>query len=116
MIFLYAFLVGGGICVIGQILLDRFKFTPAHITALFVTLGAALDTFELYDRLIEFAGAGAMLPITSFGHSLIHGAMESAYEMGFLGLGLGMFKLTASGITVAILSSFFIALFFKPRG
>lgn len=116
MIFLNAFLVGGGICILGQILLDRFKFTPAHVTALFVTLGAFLDIFAWYDWLIEKAGAGAMLPITSFGHSLIHGALESAQEMGFLGLGLGMFKLTASGITIAIISSFIVAILFKPRG
>lgn len=84
MIFLNAFLVGGFICSIGQILIDRFKLTPAHITSSFVVAGAVLDSFGIYDKLIEFAGAGAQVPITSFGHSLLHGAMEKANEVGSL--------------------------------
>ncbi|EST11685.1 stage V sporulation protein AE [Sporolactobacillus laevolacticus] len=116
MIFLYAFLVGGAICVVGQILMDVFKLTPAHVVATFVVLGAALDVFGIYDRLIEFAGAGATVPITSFGHSLLHGAMAEGHDHGYLGIAMGIFKLTSAGITSAILFGFLVALFFKPKG
>ncbi|WP_249727983.1 SpoVA/SpoVAEb family sporulation membrane protein, partial [Bacillus paralicheniformis] len=70
MSFIYAFLVGGATCVIGQLLLDFAELTPAHLMATFVVIGAILDGFGLYDKLIKFAGAGATVPITSFGHSL----------------------------------------------
>lgn len=116
MIFLYAFFVGGLICAIGQLIMDKFKLTPGHITVLFVVIGAVLDGFNIYDKLIEFAGAGALLPITSFGHSLLHGALEKTKEVGFLGIGMGMFDLTASGITAAILFSFLAGIIFKPKG
>lgn len=110
-----AFLVCGGISLLGQLIYDNSKLTAGHITSLFVVLGAALDTFGLYDRLLEFAGAGASLPITSFGHSLIHGALAQAQEHGVMGILLGMFDLTASGITSAILFAFLVALIFKPK-
>lgn len=110
-----AFVVCGAICLAGQLLYDNTKLTPGHITSLFVVIGAALDTFSLYDRLIEFAGAGASLPITSFGHSLIHGALAAAQEQGIMGILLGMFDLTAAGITAAILFAFLAAVIFKPR-
>ena len=116
MIFLYAFLVGGLICAIGQLIMDKFRLTPGHITVLFVVIGVILDGFNIYDRLIELAGAGALLPITSFGHSLLHGALEKTKEAGFLGIGMGMFDLTASGITAAILFSFLAGIIFKPKG
>lgn len=115
MIFVNAFVVCGGICVIGQVIYDNTKFTAGHITSLFVVIGAALDTFGLYDRLIEFAGMGASLPITSFGHSLVHGALAKAQSDGVLGILLGMFDLTAAGITSAILFAFLVALLFKPK-
>jgi len=115
MIFLYAFLVGGAICALGQFLLDRFKLTPGHIVCSFIVIGAALDVFGLYDRLINFAGAGAKLPIMSFGHSIVHGAMEAAQTKGVLGIAGGMFTLTAVGITSAILFAFLVALIFKPK-
>ncbi|GAY78446.1 stage V sporulation protein AE [Sporolactobacillus inulinus] len=116
MIFVYAFLVGGGICVVGQLLMDVFKLTPAHVVATFVVIGAALDVFGIYDHLIEFAGAGATVPITSFGHSLLHGAMAEGHEHGYLGIAMGIFKLTSAGITSAILFGFIVALIFKPKG
>lgn len=116
MIFLYAFLIGGAICVIGQLLMDVFKLTPAHVVASFVVAGAVLDAFGIYDRLIKFAGAGATVPITSFGHSLLHGAMAEGHEHGYLGIAIGIFKLTSAGITSAILFGFLIALFFRPKG
>ena len=113
--FLMAFLFCGMVCVLAQIIYDRSKWTPGHITCLFVVVGAALDIFNLYDRLIEIFHAGALLPITSFGHSLMHGAMEKASEYGLLGVAMGMFDLTAAGITSAILFGFIVALVFKPK-
>lgn len=114
--FVWAFIVGGGICVIGQLLLDVAKLTPAHLMSSFVVAGAVLDAFDLYDKLIEFAGAGATVPITSFGHSLLHGAMEQADEHGFIGVAVGIFELTSAGIASAILFGFIVAVIFKPKG
>lgn len=115
MMILQAFLVCGGISLIGQLIYDNSKWTAGHITSMFVVVGAALDTFGLYDKLIEFAGAGASLPITSFGHSLIHGALAQAQEHGIMGILLGMFDLTASGITAAILFAFLVAMLCRPK-
>ena len=115
MLLLNSFLFCGFICLIAQIILDNTKFTAGHVTALFVVIGAFLDTFSLYDKIILWAGGGAMVPITSFGHLLIHGAMTAASEYGFMGLLMGMFDLTASGIVSAIIFSFFLSLIFKPR-
>lgn len=114
--YVYAFVVGGLICVIGQLLFDLAKLTPAHVMAIFVVSGAVLDGFGIYDKLIEFAGAGASVPITSFGHALLHGAMAEAEEHGFIGLGIGIFSLTSAGISAAIVFAFFAALIFKPKG
>jgi stage V sporulation protein AE len=114
--FVWAFVVGGAICVVGQILLDYFKLTPAHVMSSFVVAGAVLDVFDLYDNLIEFAGAGATVPITSFGHSLLHGAMEQAHDHGIIGIAIGIFELTSAGIASAILFGFIVAVIFKPKG
>ena len=115
MIYINAFLVCGIICLIGQIILDNTKLTPGHITSIFVVVGAALDSFSFYDKIIRYVGGGALVPITSFGHSLIHGALAKASDMGFIGLLTGLFDLTATGITAAILFSFLLLLVFKPR-
>lgn len=114
--YLIAFVVGGVICWFGQVLLDFFKMTPTHAMSTLVVSGALLDGFHLYDRLIDFAGAGAIVPITSFGHSLVHGAMAEGEKFGFLGIGMGIFEVTSVGISTSILFAFFIALIFKPRG
>ncbi len=114
--YIVAFAVGGMICVIGQILLDFFKFSPSHVMSSLVVMGALLDGFHLYDRLIDFAGAGAVVPIMSFGHSLVHGAMIEANRSGFLGIGMGIFEVTSAGISSAILFGFLVAIFFKPKG
>lgn len=111
----FAFLCCGGICAIGQLLYEKTKLTAGHITSLFVVAGAALDTFGLYDRLLEWAHAGAALPITSFGHSLIHGALAAAESKGLLGILLGTFDLTAAGITAGILFAFLTAVLCKPK-
>ena len=115
MIFLYSFLFCGVVCLIGQIILDNTSFTPGHVTSLFVVLGTFLDSFGLYDKFIKWFGAGTLVPITSFGHSLIHGALAKANEYGILGILMGMFDLTATGITAAIIFSFLFSLIFKPK-
>ncbi|SHE35039.1 stage V sporulation protein AE [Seinonella peptonophila] len=114
--YIWAFIIGGLICVIGQIMMDGFKLTPAHTMATLVVLGAITDGLGLYEPLIKFAGAGATIPITSFGNSLVHGAMQELKESGWVGLMTGVFKLTSAGITAAIFFSFFAALFVKPKG
>ena len=111
----YSFLFCGAICAIAQIILNHSRLTPGHVTSIFVVVGAFLDTFNLYDWLIQKVGGGALLPITSFGHSLIHGALQTAEKEGFFGIFMGMFQLTATGITAAIIFSFFVSLIFKPK-
>ena len=96
-----AFVVCGLICLAGQLIYDNTNLTPGHITSLFVVLGAFLDFFNLYDKLVEFGHAGALLPITSFGHSLMHSVMDGVAQQGLLGIPLGMLDLTAAGITSA---------------
>lgn len=113
--YLYAFLFCGTVCMISQIILDNTKLTPGHITSLFVVIGAFLDIAGIYDKLVLYCGAGALIPITSFGHLLIHGAMDIASKNGVIGLALGIFDLTSAGISVAIVSAFFLALIFKPK-
>lgn len=115
MMYLYSFLFCGLVCLIGQIILDNTKLTPGHITSLFVIVGAFLDIFNIYDKIVQFVGGGALVPITSFGHLLIHGAMAKASSIGFIGIAMGMFDFTASGITSAIFFAFIFSLFFKPR-
>lgn len=115
MLYINSFLFCGIICLIGQIILDNTKLSAGHITSMFVVLGALLDTFNIYDKIISHVGAGAMIPITSFGHSLIHGALEEASKTGIMGILTGMFNLTATGITAAIVFSFIFTLIFKPK-
>ena len=109
--FIYSFLFAGIVCLIGQIILDNTKLLPGHITSLFVVIGAALDTFSIYDKF----GAGAIVCITSFGHLLIHGALAKAKVDGLLGLFTGMFSLTATGITATIIFAFIFTMIFKPK-
>jgi stage V sporulation protein AE len=116
MIFLWAFLIGGGICVIGQLCFDVFKLTPAHTMTLLVVIGAILDGVGLYDPFIEFAGAGATVPITSFGNALVHGALEELKKDGWIGVITGIFKVTSAGVSAAIIFSFLAALVVKPKG
>lgn len=115
MTYLLSFLVCGAICLIGQLLYDNTKFTAGHITSLFVVIGAVLDSFGIYDKLLSISKVGASLPITSFGHSLMHAASESMYEKGLLGVAAGLFNMTAIGITSAILFAFLVAILFKPK-
>ena len=115
MIYLNAFIFAGTVCLIGQVILDNTKLTAGHVTTLFVVLGAFLDTFSIYDKFVLWAGGGALVPITSFGHLLIHGALEKANEFGIIGLAMGMFDLTSSGIISAIVISFFLSLIFEAK-
>ncbi|MBO8178126.1 stage V sporulation protein AE [Aeribacillus pallidus] len=114
--FFWAFVVGGLICVIGQLLFDVVKFTPGHTLSTLVVIGAILEGFGLYEPLIDFAGAGATIPITSFGNALVHGAMQEAEKHGLVGVLTGMFEVTSSGISAAIIFAFIGALIFKPKG
>jgi stage V sporulation protein AE len=116
MIFFWAFVIGGLICVIGQIMFDVFKLSPGHTLSILVVSGAILDGLGLYEPLIDFAGAGATVPITSFGNSLVHGAMQEAEKHGIIGVITGMFEVTSSGISAAIIFGFIGALIFKPKG
>ena len=115
MIYLYAFLIGGLICGIAELIMNTFKLTVGHMTTLFVCIGAVLDFGNFYDKLIEVAGAGALLPITSFGHSLVHASLDAARESGFIGLFTGLYGKTSTGIGFTILLSVIIALLFKPK-
>jgi stage V sporulation protein AE len=116
MIYFNAFIFSGLVCLIGQIILDNTKLTPGHITSLFVVIGSFLDTFNIYDKFVLIAGGGALVPITSFGHSLVHGCMDTVSNFGPMGLFMGMFDLTSPGIVAAIIFSFVLALIFKPKG
>ena len=115
MIYFNAFIFCGFVCLLGQIILDNTKLTTGHITTIFVVIGAFLDTFGIYDKIILWAGGGACVPITSFGHLLIHGAMSGASNYGIMGLMMGIFDLTASGIVSDIIFSFFLCFLFQPK-
>ena len=115
MIYFNAFLFCGFVCLIGQIILDNTKLTAGHVTTIFVVVGALLDTCHFYDKIVLWAGGGAMVPITSFGHLLTHGALAKAADDGVIGLAMGMFNLTSSGIIAAIVFSFILCLIFNPR-
>ncbi len=115
MIYLNSFLFCGFVCMLAELVLSNTKLTPGHITSMFVVIGAFLDIFNIYDKIILWAGAGALVPITSFGHLLVHGALTTANDIGIMGLMTGMFNLTASGITAAIVFSFLLSFIFKPK-
>lgn len=115
MIFLKAFLIGGLICVIGQLLIDLTKLTPAKILVLFVCLGVLLGGLGLYDKLVDFAGAGATIPLTGFGNSLANGVKKAIAEQGFLGIVTGGLTACAGGVTVAVISGLIIALFARSK-
>ena len=110
---LYAFLVGGFLCLIGQILIDKTKLTPARILVVFVTLGAILTGLGIYSHIVDFGSAGATVPISGFGYSLAKGVMNEIDKVGFLGIFTGGVKATAAGITAAVFFGYFCALFAK---
>lgn len=114
--FIWAFIVGGGICVIGQIMMDVFKLTPAHTTSTLVVIGSILGGIGLYEPLIKFAGAGASVPIMSFGNALVKGALSEAETSGVIGVLTGIFEVTSAGISAAIIFGFLAALVSRPKG
>lgn len=115
MIFLKAFIVGGLICVVGQILIDCTKLTPARILVLFVCLGVLLGAFGIYDKLVDFAGAGATIPLTGFGNSLANGVRDAIRENGFVGVITGGLSAMSGGVAVAMLSALVVALVARSK-
>ena len=112
--YLYAFITGGIICTIGQILMDTTKLTTPRILVIFVTSGVILTALNIYQPIVEIAGNGATTPLPGFGYSLAKGAMEGAEE-GFLGAITGGIKSTAAGVSVAIALGYIIAILFNPK-
>lgn len=110
-----AFLVGGGICLIGQVLIDKTKMTPGRILVTFVTAGVALSAVGLYGPLVDFAGAGASVPLTGFGHTLAEGVRKAVGEKGLLGAFTGGATASAAGVTAAIVFGYIAALVAKPK-
>ena len=113
--YIKAFLVGGLLCVLGQILIDKTKLTPARILVGYVVLGVFLGAIGLYKPLADFAGAGASVPLTGFGYALSKGVKEAVQQDGFLGIFTGGLKACAGGIAVAIFAGLFTSLIFKPK-
>ncbi len=111
-----AFIIGGLICVIGQLLMDGLKLTPAHTMVTLVVSGAILGGLGLYDDLIAFAGAGASVPISNFGNQLVKGALQEAEKTGLVGVLTGIFKITSAGISAAIIFGFLASILCKPKG
>ena len=115
MILLKCFVTGGIICIIGQILIDKTKLTPARILVIFVTTGAILGGLGIYQYLVDFAGAGATVPLTGFGYNLAKGAIEGVKEGGLVGAFTGGVKASAGGIAAAVFFGYLAALISKPK-
>lgn len=113
--YIFAFLIGGAICTVGQLLISLTRFTPARILVLFVTSGVILTGLGLYQPIVDIGGAGATVPLTGFGYALGKGAIEGAKESGLLGALTGGIKATAAGITAAIAFGYIFALIFRPK-
>lgn len=113
--YLKAFIVGGFLCLIGQLLIDKTKLTPARILVGYVVTGVILGAVGVYKPLAEFAGAGATVPLTGFGYTLSQGVKEAVDQNGFLGILTGGLKAAAGGITAAITAGLLVSLIFKPK-
>lgn len=113
--YIIAFVVGGALCVIGQILIDKTKLTPARILVCYVVIGVLLGAVGIYKPFAEFAGAGATVPLTGFGYTLSKGVREAVDEKGFLGILTGGLKATAGGITAAIIAGLLAGILFKAK-
>ena len=113
--YLKAFLIGGALCLIGQILIDKTKLTPARILVSYVVIGVILGAVGVYKPFAEFAGAGATVPLTGFGYTLAKGVKEAVQDKGFLGIFAGGLKAAAGGITAAIVMGLLTSLIFKPK-
>ena len=113
--YLKAFLVGGLLCLAGQVLMDKTKLTPARILVSYVVAGVILGAIGIYKPLAEFAGAGATVPLTGFGYTLAKGVKEAIDQQGFLGIFTGGLKATAGGITMAVFAGLVVSLIFKAK-
>ncbi len=113
--YLYAFLVGGIICAIGQVLIDKTKLTSARILVLYVTSGAVLGALGIYQKIVDIGGAGATIPLTGFGHTLTKGAFKDVDQYGLLGAFTGGVRAAAAGIAAAIFFGYLISVASKPK-
>ncbi len=113
--FVSAFIVGGILCAIGQLLIDKTKLTPARILVLYVTAGVVLTAIGIYDKIVEIGGAGATVPLTGFGYSLARGAFKDVDAHGMLGAFTGGLKATAAGISAAILFGYIFSVIFSSK-
>ena len=113
--YIKAFLIGGLLCVIGQVLIDKTKLTPARILVSYVVIGVVLGGLGIYQPLVDFAGAGATVPLTGFGHNLAKGVREAVMEDGFIGILAGGLKSCAAGIAAAIFSGLMVSILFKAK-
>ena len=113
--YLKAFVFGGLLCAIGQLLIDKTKLTPARILVGYVVIGVILGAVGLYKPFVEYAGAGATVPLTGFGYNLAKGVKESLQEQGFIGIFTGGLKACAGGIAAAVFSGLLVSLVFKAK-
>ena len=113
--YIKAFLVGGLFCLIGQVLIDKTKLTPARILVSYVVIGVLPGAVGIYEPIAEFAGAGATVPLTGFGYNLAKGVKEAVQQDGFLGIFTGGLKASAGGITAAVIAGLVVSLIFKPK-
>lgn len=111
----WAFVIGGGLCVIGQLLFDVAKLTPAHTMSILVVAGAILGGLGIYPKIAELAGMGGTLPIISFGNTLVKGAMAGAAKDGFWGIWLGMLKDVSAGVSITVFMAVAVAAVFRPK-
>ncbi len=115
MSYISAFLVGGAICAVGQLLIDKTKLTPARILVVFVVAGVFLTAFGVYQKLVDFAGAGATVPLTGFGYNLAKGVFKEVDQNGLMGALTGGFKASAAGLGAAVSFGYIMALVAKPK-
>lgn len=113
--YIKAFIIGGVLCVIGQLLIDKTKLTPARILVSYVVIGVLVSAVGLYQHLVDFAGAGATVPLTGFGHNIAKGVREAVDKDGFIGIFTGGLKATAGGVTAAILAGLITSIIFKAK-
>ncbi|SDZ15526.1 stage V sporulation protein AE [Proteiniborus ethanoligenes] len=113
--FIRAFIVGGTICVVGQIIMDTTKLTPAHVLVLFVTSGAILTAIGIYEPIVNFGGAGATVPLPGFGYALAKGAIEQVQKDGIIGAFTGGINATAGGVAAAVFFGYIMAVIFTPK-
>ena len=115
LMYIKAFLVGGLLCLVGQVLIDYTKLTPARILTIYVVAGVALSAIGLYQPLADWAGAGASVPLTGFGHTLAKGIRQAVAEKGLLGVFTGGFSAAAAGLCAAVFFGLIVSLVFKPK-